>query len=157
VIRKFAGTVVLGVVTAMCAGCTGGASGPALTPAKGKVTYKGQPVAGATVNFVLSKGDVASGVSDASGNFSLSTRGRPGAIPGDYQVSVVKSAAPSGGGPTSGPKPEDMFKTVAKKGDAGSAAKSELPEKFANAKSSGLSFTVSTDASKNDFKIDLND
>jgi hypothetical protein len=157
VLRNYVGIAVLGVVALVCVGCSGGASGPALTPAKGKVTFKGEALAGATVNFVSSAGEVATGGTDASGAFSLTTRGKPGAAPGDYKVTVVKSAAGSGGGPTSGPKPEDMFKMASKKGGNDPAAKSELPGKYADAQKSGLSATVSTDASKNDFKFDLSE
>ncbi len=156
VLRNFGGIAVLGVVVLVFAGCSGGGGGPALTPAKGKVTFKGQPLSGATVNFISSSGEVASGTTDAAGAFSLSTRGRSGAAPGEYKVTIVKTSGGSDG-PTSGPKPEDMYKMASKKGGAEPTIKSEIPEKYADAQKSGLSATVATDGSKNDFQFDLSE
>ncbi len=149
--------VMVGLVSVvvLVAGCSGGGtSGQKLIPVKGKVTFKGAPLAGARVNFVSAYGEVATGVTDAQGAFTLTTRGQAGAAPGEYKVAIVKSSV-DGGGPTSGPKPEDMFKMAAKKGEISLSSKSEIPEKYADAQKSGLSATVSTDGSNNEFTFDL--
>src|SRR5215469_1486493 len=80
------------------AGCTGGEKLPTV-PASGTVTYNGEPLEGATVNFLPktqaegAKG--AAGQTDSRGRFSVQTylggeRATPGALPGDYAVSVSK-------------------------------------------------------------------
>lgn len=81
-------------------GC-GGADAPeraATVKVTGSVTYKNEPVSGATVAFVpeTEPGQLASkqgafGMTDASGNFTLKAYGdQEGAIPGKYKITVVK-------------------------------------------------------------------
>jgi len=68
--------------------------GASLTPVSGTVTLDGQPVDHATVSFIPEDATVtngeASGGTDASGNFTLVTRGSPGAYPGTYKVVVTR-------------------------------------------------------------------
>ena len=83
-------------------GCSEGHGAKAVT---GAVLYKGQPVAGATVNFLV-KGDVpgakpARGMTDASGRFKLktfftATEEVSGSLPGEYVVTVTKIDEPQG-------------------------------------------------------------
>src|SRR5436190_13406669 len=83
-------------------GCSGGHGTKNVS---GTVLYKGQPIAGATVNFLV-KGDApnakpARGVTDASGRFTLktfftATEEASGALPGDYVVMVTKIDEPQG-------------------------------------------------------------
>jgi len=62
-----------------------------LIEVKGVVTHEGKAVEGATVTFVSEDGkNTASASTDAGGNFSLVTGGKPGAPPGTYKVLVVK-------------------------------------------------------------------
>lgn len=77
-------------------GCWGDGS-PATYPVTGTVSYKGQPVEGATVTLVPSQADgrSASGVTNAEGAFEVSTYVSPelqpvGALPGEYSVTVSK-------------------------------------------------------------------
>ena len=139
------------VACAVLCGCGGGAK---LSPAKGKVTYNGQPVSGASVTFMPTEqgGQVASGVTDAEGKFALNTLGNKGAAPGKYQVGIVKASSQ---GDTSKLTPEDMKKMA----DTGKTmqAKPEIPPKYAGPQTSGLQATVTTDASKNDFPFELKD
>jgi hypothetical protein len=129
--------------------------------AKGKVLLNDQPVAGATVSFspkTPGQGTMAAGTTDANGEFSLSTGTASGALPGEYRVAVSKVA----GADVAGSSPDDMIKMMKEQmgpdgtmPKAAPAPKSELPAKYANPDTSGLSFTVTTDASKNVFEIKL--
>lgn len=87
----FALAVVTLAGTAVLSGC-----GQSLSPVSGVVTLDGQPVDRATVSFIPEDTSVtnadASGSTDASGNFTLTTRGNPGAYPGTYKVIVTKAS-----------------------------------------------------------------
>ena len=156
-------SVSLGVVlvfVASLAGCPAGGAKP--VPAKGKVLLNDQPVAGATVTFspkTTGQGNMATGTTDSNGEFSLASGTAPGALPGEYRVAVSKTSG--GMAVEGGAKPEDMMKMMKDKmGPTGkpkpsAKPKSELPEKYANPDTSGLSFTVTTDAAKNVFEIKL--
>ena len=74
-------------------------------PVTGLVTYKEQPVAEATVNFLPKSdqpnGKGATGKTDRSGRFTLTTYINPdeqpaGALPGAYAVTVTKIDEPQG-------------------------------------------------------------
>ncbi|HVX12531.1 MAG TPA: carboxypeptidase-like regulatory domain-containing protein [Pirellulales bacterium] len=69
----------------------------ATVPVKGKVTYKGQPLADASISFISTApdGKIAGGLTDAQGMYTLMTLESPtkqanGALPGDYKVTVTK-------------------------------------------------------------------
>jgi hypothetical protein len=90
-IRRSCGLLLATLILA--AGCN---SAPEvhLVPAKGKVTYRGQPLKNATVQFVPEQpkggsGPTATGRTDDSGAFTLTTEGRDGAAPGTYRVLVM--------------------------------------------------------------------
>ena len=140
--RKFEQFCVLVGVSAVLAGCGGGASDvPKTVPAKGVVTHKGQPLPKVAVAFIPDKGKLASGTTDDQGKFSLTTNNPgDGAMVGTYKVAIniVADEIPS------------MFPEENKK-----AAELPFPKKYTDANTSGLKFTVDNDASKNDFKIDL--
>ena len=97
---------------------------------KGSVTYRGKPLAEATVVFHRVGGDVEGnhkpiGVTDASGNFSLTTfHQNDGAPPGDYQITVEQRALVAGG--------EEPTRT----------GPNVLPPKYAKPETSGFKFTV---------------
>jgi hypothetical protein len=72
-------------------GCNG--PGVDLADVRGKVTVAGQPMAGITITFTPESGRPATGVTDASGNFTLSTfSSGDGAVPGKHKVAFAKSA-----------------------------------------------------------------
>jgi len=167
---------VLGAVVLLLAGgCGGGPEGGdvKLAPGGGTVTFKGAPLAGATVTFIPENGPLATAQTDLSGKFKLSTGGQAGVAVGKSTVTVsahVAGAAPSAAqsGPiTPGSIPSDpeavkkrmeaqgrqMLEGASKPPDEG--AKSVIPEIYAKQTSSPLSFTVDSDGSKNDFKIEL--
>jgi hypothetical protein len=67
----------------------GGCSGPNLKTAqvKGRVTVGSQPLPDIQVTFIPEEGRPAMGITDADGNFSLSTlSANDGAVPGKHQV-----------------------------------------------------------------------
>jgi hypothetical protein len=79
----------------------------AVTPVRGKVTYRGKPVAGASVTLiplagVASNQRAAISVTDADGVFEIltpaggGTGGPAGAQPGEYKVVVSKWVPPNG-------------------------------------------------------------
>lgn len=119
--------VVLSVL--LVAGCgAGGVSGT--SPVRGKVTYNGQPVEGATISFYSEAEGVrpAVAVSASDGTYELKTLDTTGAMPGKYVVLVAKTdmpleltksvsmdeAAANAGKPL--PQPKDLL--PAKYGDA---------------------------------------
>jgi hypothetical protein len=87
----------LAVVTAMLCGCAGGcgASGsgtlPELIPVKGKVTFKGKPVAIGTIRFEPDDyGRPAAGKLQSDGTFVLTTlKEGDGVVPGHHRVSIT--------------------------------------------------------------------
>lgn len=87
------------LVAALIAGCGGGAKGNTV---RGKVTYKGAPVEGASVIF-HPKGQAGPGVvrpaavTAADGTFTLKTAGEEGAPPGEYDVTIMWEKPPPGG------------------------------------------------------------
>ena len=101
-----------------------------LAPVQGRVLLDGQPVAGAAVLFELESGGVpATGVTDASGQFSLSTSGRGvGAPLGKNGVSVSKQ----------------VIAQPNRKVEEGEivAMKSQTPIKYASPQTSGLTIDV---------------
>jgi hypothetical protein len=167
------------IATSLCcvclvAGCGGEGAGkaPTLAPVTGQVTYKGSPLAGATVTFLPTDGPLAMAVTDLRGEFKLASGALPGCAVGRAKVAV--SAVPPGEssspdvtiapGPATNPvdmeaqskKMSDMTKTFQSQAGA-NKSKSFIPERYNEAKSSGLSFTVEPDGEKNKFKIELID
>ncbi len=96
------------LIGAVLAGILSGCGQSETVPVTGTVKLNGQPAANAEVIFTPTKGRVASGSTDATGRFTLST-GRPddGAVPGDHKVTIVEYYPPgkpppmtSGGAPS---------------------------------------------------------
>lgn len=139
---SFTWAVILSL--ACIVGCTSaGRNLPKTVPASGVVTLDGKPVDGAQVVIVpAAEGTTgATGVTDASGHFSL--RAYPekdGAIPGEYKVQVSKTI-------------EVKLKGTV---DGGDAVRFDygVPGKYTVAKTSGLAVTI-PDAGNRDIKLDL--
>jgi len=157
---------VLGVAVCfllVTAACSRGPSRPKTYPVSGVVTLNGQPVAGATVVFVpkaSGRGEnaprAASGKTDEQGRYSLTTfGGNDGAVPGEYFVKVSKIVTPSAAQAAGASSPEEAERLEVEAAMRGQQpeAKNELPEKYNDPKTSGLSFTV--EAKENTFNIEL--
>lgn len=140
---KHVAPIVVAALTV--AGCGGGTAGPKTGQVSGTVTYKGTPVADATVVFYPTQGPVATGVTDASGKFQLMTN-KPGdgAALGMCKVTVTVNA----------PVPESDPASV-EKAQKEAEQNAKIPKKYNAAESSGLSFEVK--AGQNDAKLELTD
>ncbi len=129
---------MLCVAVLLATGC-----GSSLNTAKvnGKVTVAGQPVADIVVTFMPEGGGrPAMGVTDASGNFSLSTLGnQDGAVPGKHKVAFSKSAPPPASDPSQVAPADYNPKPV------------ELPfnAKYATAETSGITADVEAGKANN--------
>ena len=160
-IRALVATLVL--VTPFFVGCGGGGNDrPDLVPVMGTVTFKGSPVEGATVTFSNEKSPrSAKGITDSTGEFQLTTFDtNDGAVAGEHDVTISKVEATSDGAMSPGMSKEQMMEkmneqTEKMKGNVTQfVAKSTLPGKYADVKTSGLTRTVvGNDA--NDFKFEL--
>jgi len=150
------------LVAAACCGCGGKADKTGTLKAGGRVTYKGEPVSGATVTLVpQARGRAAVGTTDDSGRFQLTTLSPgDGALPGTYKVTVTKTDQPA----TSTPAPPmdseawrkldtEMMK---KAGKPSPPPKDLLPVKYKTADKTPLTCQVET-SGKNDFQFDLTD
>jgi hypothetical protein len=148
---------LLGVLAVALAGCQEGGVGDTVE-ATGKVTYNGAPVSGANVMF-SGPGLSATAFTDANGDFQLTTRGQPGAIPGTYKVTITRITA----APTGGAEYVDPLKGLPKPVDPSAAPtptetpKSEIPAKYTDAGTTPLERTVTDDPAKNKFDIVLTD
>lgn len=143
-------------------GCNQGGSSLGTIPVSGVVTLDGQPVEGAVVAFAPTSttGRAASGVTDASGRYQLTTQDPgDGALPGSYAVTISKSDA--GSTPAIDPSltPEEATRAAMEARDAASDAgtdpvvKDLLPAKYKTASESGLKAEVA--AGKGEFNFDL--
>lgn len=137
------------------AGC-GGPARPAMAPASGTVMFQGKPLEGADVVFMNEASPRnASGKTDAQGKFRLTTYDSfDGAILGEYRVTVAKTQvneAMTGNvdDPSAG---YGAAMNAAASGQV--ETKNELPAKFANVETSGLTAKV-TKEGPNEFTFDL--
>ena len=142
--------VILAAWTTFAAGCSQGGV-PGTAPVDGKVTYNGQPVAGATVSFV-SEGDarMAVGVTNENGIYQLVTLDTNGAMPGKYTVLVTKTeSVPDPGAPVS---MDEAAKNMGKPKDP----KKLLPSKYSDPAKTPLKFEVQAGRT-NKFDLQLAD
>jgi len=92
---------ILGI--SVVSGCGGGGvaavQAPATVPFSGKVTFDGEPMKNAMVNFIAPAGNAkacgASAITDEQGKYELNiTVGevkKAGAVPGDYTVTIMRN------------------------------------------------------------------
>lgn len=129
----------------LAAGCSAprSADRPATQPVTGTVTLNGNPVDGATVTFqpIDASGKAAVGLTDSAGKYALTTFGsNDGAVSGSYKITVIKTETPA---PSNGDAAGEYVPPEALGPGARPAApKNLLPEKYANAQTSGLTATV---------------
>lgn len=153
--------ISMGMLVLATLGC-GGSDFPDPIPVTGTVTINGKPVEGAKVTFLSQTGGrSASGTTDASGKYSLTTfNTNDGAIPDEYTITIAKyDAADTGEGidDTEGEMGSDydamMMASASGEGDIDKKA-SKLPAKYADAAESGLSRTVA-EGQPNEFNFEL--
>lgn len=115
-------------------GCTGNSG---LVPVSGKVTYKNEPVSGATIVFMGDENTrPATAISGPDGSYSLMTLDASGAMPGKYSVVVSKTETPDMGEPLSmeeAAKPENRIPP---------GIKQLLPAKYGDAIRTPLKYEV---------------
>lgn len=145
--------VMSAVVLLVVAGCQSKPTDPTrpkTVPVSGVVTYKGQPVEGATIMFVSTAGKRgAVATTDASGKFTMTTfEPKDGAIPGTYQVAIQKTIV-------EGAPPEGATGKAGEEPPAGTP-KDLLPAKYKDASKSGLTVEVKEGGTK-DLKFELTD
>ena len=158
-------SMILGLFlgTALClSGC-----GPSPMEVKGILKMDGQPVDGATVTYTSEDGLKSfSGMTDSEGNFSLTGPNKPGAMPGNYKVVIVKSQKMAGTEnitpdsaeykkqmtkmtkdmPKSGGVPQSGPALPGSTGGSGTSVKSELPSIYASVSTTPLTAKVPPDS-----------
>lgn len=157
-------TVTLAVLTLLLAalpclsGCQRGPARPKTVPVNVEVSYRNQPVSGATVTFVPKGGPRgAVGRTNAQGQAKLMTFVTgDGAIPGSYRVTIDKLLDEAGPAGKSQEEYEAFWKAQ-KNGPAGlPPLKCELPWKYGQIEKTELTAEVSEEG-KNSIRFDLVD
>lgn len=133
------------MLAAIVAGC--GRKGPETVEVSGVVTLDGQPVEGATVGFAPeSGGRPASGVTDASGAFTLSTFAPgDGAVPGKHKVTVSKIRSTGQQGDPNSTSVAGEMPLSGLPGSGGVKIEWVVPKKYTDPTTSGLSVEVNSD------------
>jgi hypothetical protein len=146
------------VIIAVVAGCGGGRDWPPTSEATGTVSLDGQPVEGATVSFFPKDGQKpANGETDSSGQFVLTTFNvNDGAMVGTFNVSVARYpkndvVGTPGGTPYN---PDMESDPILSNKPGGSVDDNDLPKKFADPETSGLTATAA-DSGSNVFNFEL--
>jgi hypothetical protein len=137
-------------IVLICAGCTT-SDRPLTAPVRGQVTYRGRPVAGATVSFLCPGAPrPAIGTTDASGNYVLTTfEPNDGAVVGTHVVTVRQFSTDIGTSRVPVPADQDgeamadaigqaMQQTARQLQDSERAGAQLLPPKYADRKTSDL-------------------
>jgi hypothetical protein len=125
------------LVAGSASGC--GSRRPTPVQVTGQVTLDGKPVDGAAITLMPDGGGrPASGTTDASGGFKLSTfTAGDGALPGEYTAVVTKfESKPGAAAPATDGGAEGLM------GAMPEATKSLLPESYGSPKTSGLKVSV---------------
>ena len=119
---------------------------------RGKVTYKAQPVAGATVTFV-GEGDTktATAITASDGRYELATLHFAGAMPGQYAVLVEKLETPPEKAQTG-----SMEEAAQNANRPLPRAKRLLPSRYSDAAKTPLHVEVKA-GQANDFDLELSD
>jgi len=143
----------------LLAGC-GGEERPDLVPVSGVVTYQGKPVVGAEVVFHNDDAPrAASGVTDAQGKFRLTSyEDFDGAVPGECIVTVAKVETDAAINDANAEDPSAAYgegMMAAASGDMSEIAKNELPEKYADPSTSGLTVTIKKEGPNDNIELKL--
>ncbi|GAB4129473.1 hypothetical protein [Thermopirellula anaerolimosa] len=149
----------VGLAVLTLPGCgKGKTSVPKTYPTSIKITYRGQPLEGASVTLIPQdqSGRGASGVTNAEGVAKLAIPGlAEGAVPGKYWITVSKV---EGGGAATATTAEEFYKQQEAGANAApSGPKQVLPVKYLSAQSSGLECTVAEQEGEQVFEFNLTD
>jgi hypothetical protein len=134
-------------------GCQGDDEFETRYPVSGRVTYKDEPLAEGTINFIPAKGGRSCYGSIKDGYYSLTTHSpSDGAVPGKYDVTIaateinmyeaftkkkIKGASPT---------PQEIIR-------ARKAEKNLVPPKYKTPKTSGLTAEVKPETNRFDFDL----
>ena len=148
--QRFCGALIATLFVLLLIGCGESHDVAAVT---GTVTYKGQPVEGATVAFHGANAKVlATGTTDASGKFKLTSYAPgDGAAPGSYKVTVTKQQL--SGKVATGPL---SMEDAAKQGATAVKETNTLPVKYQAADTTPLNAMVEK-GKPNDIPLALTD
>ncbi len=134
----------------LVAGCGDDPNRKPTAPVSVTVNYKGQPVEGALVQFVIVD-NPSVGITDASGKCQLKTyEPNDGAIIGDNVVTITKTAVDTKNVRTVKPEDQDLVGVLPPP-----SLKSLIPQKYSSPATSGLKESVKE--GKNTFTFDLKD
>lgn len=140
------------VAAAAALAATGCSTASGFVPVSGKVTYKGQPVAGATIVFMGGENTrPATAVSQQDGSFSLMTLDAKGVAPGEYTVVVTKTDSPAASA-----EPPSMEEAAKSANRPPPPPKDLLPAKYGDPTKTPFKFTVKA-GQKNHFDLQLAD
>jgi hypothetical protein len=151
-------TLLASLVLLLGGGCSGTKLPPnarPTAPVKVTVTYKGAPVADATVTFICQEGDAtpAFGKTDAQGVAKMKTYVEgDGAVIGPHKVLVTKTEASSSGKVADQSSPD--YVPPAEGGAPLPTAKNLVPPKYGMIAQSGLTATVEKKPA-NEFSFEL--
>lgn len=118
-----------------------------LVPATGRVTLNNDPVVDASVIFEPaspSKGKLATGRTNAQGEFVLYTDNRAGAVCGNYKAAIISANATTVAGPKSTRIPTRDPSIPSQPGQSNGGP---VPERYGTPDMSGLAFEVSAGGS----------
>lgn len=115
--------------------CGCGESPEGLARVEGVVLLDGKPLAGAGVVFQPNVGPLATGRTDGSGRFTLTTANQEGAVPGEHVVTIAQSAEESFVSETGGTMGPPTTQSAAK-------PQGRLPVKYSSPERSDLNATV---------------
>ena len=135
------GKIGLFCVVLAAAGCSSKSRKPELTPVAGTVMLDGKPLPDADITFFLQGQSVpgytaSMGKTDAEGKYQLKFAGDPGAVPGNFKVTVSRIVNESGAALN---PDEGMDLTQL---EMQGLAKQSLPEKYWNLDKTELTATV---------------
>jgi hypothetical protein len=154
-------TLLVLVVLFLEVGCSGSKLPPnarPTAPVKVTVTYKGAPVADATVTFICQEGDVkanANGITDVEGVAKMKTYLEgDGAVIGPHKVIITKVEAPAGSQGVDQDSPN--YVSPAEGGAPAPTVKNLIPAKYGDLEKSSLTANVEKKP-LNEFTFELKD
>jgi hypothetical protein len=148
-LRRMGGTALVLIAACLLSGC-----GKKFGSVSGSVKYKGKALTGGQVAFIPAApgGETATGLIDSSGSYTIEK-----VVAGPCKITVFTSAAGSGG--KAAGKMMDAGKMgkadggKSKVGVAGDVPSVQVPSKFAEPDTSGLSFEVKQGTNSHDINI----